>query len=183
MRERDARGDGEEWVTIAHATYTTLFRSEVLMHTHVFDIVWDVGMVLSLMYVGYKAIARFKRGPLFPKPGQCQILFRENWASGRSMENVFTRNGGARNALNLTVTPDELWTSSWFPFSLAAEIYDLEHRIKKQDILAIGEVKGLMKRVLVVEYRRKDGRKARLELVPRRYAEFKQALEAGTHVA
>ena len=145
-------------------------------------VVWGICAVLSLIFVGYRVVVHKKRGPRFPAPSEYKALYEDRWASGRSLENIITQLGGARNCLKLTVTPDELWTTTWlFPF--IGDAYDLEHRIKKQDIVSVGKASGLFKGgTLVVEYRRENGSQARLELTPKRYEEFKQALEVGMNV-
>jgi hypothetical protein len=105
------------------------------------------------------------------------ILYQDKTASGRSLENMATRMGGARNCLQITVFQDELWVTLCFPFAAFASIYDIEHRIKKDDIISIREQDSrLMGRSLVIDYRREDGRTAQFELVPKRYDAFKQAL-------
>ncbi len=56
-----------------------------------------------------------------------EIVYQEFFASGASRKNILTKLGGARNCLRLLVTRDFLWVTSWFPFSIIAPVYDLEH--------------------------------------------------------
>lgn len=62
--------------------------------------------------------------PMFRKE---EIVYQEFFASGASRKNILTKLGGARNCLRLLVTRDFLWVTSWFPFSIIAPVYDLEH--------------------------------------------------------
>ncbi len=62
-----------------------------------FIIGWIVfWLVLSVLY----QIFNGKRLPDIPAGS---VAFRENWTSGRSFKNLFTRLGGARNALSVTI--------------------------------------------------------------------------------
>jgi len=143
---------------------------------------WAVCGIYVALGLGYRVVRHKKRAVRFPAPGEYKVLYEDRRASGRSLENMMTRLGGARNCLRLTITPDELWTTTWFS-QLSGDSYDLEHRIKKQDIVSVGKASGLFKGgTLVVEYRRENGSQARLELTPKRYEEFKQALEVGMNV-
>jgi len=98
------------------------------------------------------------------------------------MKNIFTRFGGANNCLRLIVTTDELRMS--FPFALLAEPLDLEHRVRKQDIISLKEeYSWLLGARLTIDYRREDGLVSRIEIRPRRIGQFKSALMSGSPVA
>ena len=149
-----------------------------------FWIVYGLTGVFTLAWIIRESYRRWKRGSLFPPIGKDQILYRESFASGRSMKNTFTQFAGANNCLKLTVTPDELWITPVFPFGFFADVLDLEHRIPKKDIVTLHEEGGrLFGTRLTVEYRREDGQTKRILIVPSRYTPFKQALLTGTLVA
>jgi hypothetical protein len=154
------------------------------MHTipTVIWVVWIVTVILSATFTLIKWNQRRKRGSLFPVIGQDQILYKEFFGSGRSLNgNPFA---GANNCLKLVVTPDELWVTPIFPFSVMAEMLDLEHRILKKDIVSLHEDRSwLLGGRLIVEFRREDGQLRRFEFRPSRYEPFKQALLTGTLAA
>ena len=139
---------------------------------------WCLCAVFSASYFRWRWNEKRKRGPLFPALLDAPILYQENFASGRSHKNVVTRLGGASSCLKLIVTTNELWVTTFFPFTLFADFYDLEHRILKKNIVSVREARGFFGRRLIIEYINLDGQRAEIELIPRRYEKFKQALEA-----
>jgi len=98
-------------------------------------------------------------------------------ASGRSFKNFFTRNGGARNCLKVTVTNTEVWIRPFFPFAFLAPTFDLEHRIPRSRIESalIGE--SLFTSPVNLLYRDDQARPRRLSLVLRNPEAFMQALD------
>jgi hypothetical protein len=70
-----------------------------------------------------------------PSFTQADVVFQEWFASGCSQKNIITKIGGARNCLRLVVTGSFLWVTSWFPFSLIAPLYDMEHVIPLRSII------------------------------------------------
>jgi hypothetical protein len=150
----------------------------------VFLTVWFSMAALIVAAIIAKWSQRRQRGPLFPVVGRDQILYRESFGSGRSLKNTFTQYMAANNCLKLTVTADELWVVPFFPFDVLANLMDLEHRIRKRDIITLHEQSNwLVGRRLTIEYRQDDGQVRRIEIKPSRYEPFKQALLAGTLVA
>lgn len=142
---------------------------------------WSAWAVVCLTYFAYRGNERKKRGPLFPARGSVPVLYQENFASGRSFKNILTKFGVARNCLKLIVTPDELWVTTFFPFTLFAEFYDLEHRILKRSIVSVRERRNVLGgRSMIVAYTSEAGRIGEIELIPKRYDRFRQALEINT---
>ncbi|MCW3096564.1 MAG: hypothetical protein JWL77_2182 [Chthonomonadaceae bacterium] len=142
-------------------------------------ILWPIWAVLSLSFIGYIITARKRRGPpsVSPTISPSRILYQENFASGRSLEDGITRIGGAHNCLKLVVTQDELWVTALFPFSLFLGPYDLIHRIPKQKILSVREsTRFLLGRRLLIEFTCPNGKTATLELAPKNVDGFLQAL-------
>src|SRR5262245_50954995 len=82
--------------------------------------------VLMLAYVIYKYVLAALNRPRIQKP---DILYEEWFASGRSTKNILSQFAGGNNCVRLVITKDLLWVTSWFPFSLFAPAYDMEHVI------------------------------------------------------
>jgi len=118
--------------------------------------------------VAYLYYRRKTRGITFPTLDKNEILYVEKTASGRSMKNFMTQYGGARNTLKVVVTPNELWLTSWFPFSLLIEIFDLEHRINKEDIINIEQED----KVFRVTFKTQDELEKTVEILPKKIQEF-----------
>jgi hypothetical protein len=96
-----------------------------------------------------------------------EAVYQEWFASGYSMKNILTRLGGARGVLRLVVTKDVLWVTSWFPFSLIATFYDLEHVIPLEWITTAQVKEGIITRGIQVSYVDVDGKLHSLKLVPK----------------
>ncbi len=138
---------------------------------------WCLCAIVGALYFSWRWEEKRKRGPLFPALLDAPILYQENFASGRSRKNVITRLGGASYCLRLIVTTNEVWVTSFFPFTLFTDFYDLEHRILKQNIIAVREKSIIFTRLLIIAYINREGQRAEIELVSRCYDKFKQALE------
>ena len=105
-----------------------------------------------------------------------EAVYQEWFASGYSMKNIFTRLGSARGVLRLVVTKDVLWVTSWFPFSMFAAFYDLEHVIPLECITSANVKEGIITRGVQVSYADPDGKIHSLKLVPKDEAGFLKAL-------
>lgn len=133
-------------------------------------------LLCNAAFALYRWEARRRRPPLFPKDFVEPVLYKENRASGNSLKNLLTEFGGARNCLRLRVTQNELWT--WSMFSLLDDLIDVEHRILKQNIIAFKEQRDLFGRgSLCIEYRKVSGGVSRIEIFPRNFDAFMQALQ------
>ncbi len=63
-------------------------------------------------------------------------------------------------------------------FSLLDDLIDVEHRILKQNIIAFKEQRDLFGRgSLCIEYRKVSGGVSRIEIFPRNFDAFMQALQ------
>jgi len=105
-----------------------------------------------------------------------EAVYQEWFASGYSTKNILTRLGGARGVLRLVVTKDVLWVTSWFPFSLIAAFYDLEHVIPLERIMSAEVKEGIIVRGIQVSCADAYGKLHSLKLVPRDEAGFLKAL-------
>jgi hypothetical protein len=126
-----------------------------------------------LAYVIYKYVLSLINRPVFNK---ADILYQEWTASGCSMKNILTRLGGGRGVLRLVVTDNVLWVTSWFPFSLIAPAYDMEHVIPLNWITNIETRHHWMSTHIQLSYADADGAIHLLKLIPKDVGRFLQAL-------
>jgi hypothetical protein len=136
-------------------------------------------MLAALMFVGkfaWLCYERVRDGIEFPELKAGEFLFHEGMASGSSCKNWWTRMGGANNCLRVTVTADEVWVRTFFPFSLLAGEMDLEHRIARRAITKAELVPGVFRSWVRLEFRLADGSVRELKLRLRSPEEFLEAL-------
>src|SRR6185369_12562643 len=108
-----------------------------------FSVIFTTGVIGCFVWLYVRAL---RKRPRF-EPSD--VVFQERFASGCSQKNVLTKLGGARNCLRLVVTRRFLWVTSWFPFSLIAPFYDLEHVIPLDSILSLRRSTFLGRRTLL----------------------------------
>jgi hypothetical protein len=108
------------------------------------------------------------------------IIYQEWFASGHSRKNILTRLGGARNCLRLVVTKDLLWVTSWFPFSLFAALYDLEHVVPRAQILSVRRSRTFLMPSVLLSFRDVEGAEHTLRLYPCRRNKFLRSLGGET---
>jgi len=91
---------------------------------------------------------------------------------------LYRRRGGASGCLHLVVTPDELWVTVGFPFSVFVEHCQLEHCIVKRDItrLELAPIRFSREKCLTLTF---DARPEPVTLLlrPRNLAKFLAALD------
>lgn len=127
-----------------------------------------------LAYLIYKYVLSRINRPMFSKE---DFVFQEWSASGCSMKNILTQLGGARGVLRLVVTDKLLWVTSWFPFSLLAPFYDMEHVIPLGQITNVETRERWMSTEIRLSYADTNGEIHLLKLIPRDQRGFLQALE------
>ncbi|HEX7849544.1 MAG TPA: hypothetical protein VF485_07415 [Sphingomonas sp.] len=79
-------------------------------------------------WIGASIVFRLNRGkPVYPKRPANSVYY-EGWGSGRSLNTIWSRIGGASNCLIIAVTREQLVVSPRFPFNLGflPEVYGLE---------------------------------------------------------
>lgn len=141
----------------------------------IFFLVWCVGSVAVFVNC-WLVVRRMKRtGPNFPPLVSVDVRFRERRASGRALTSLKTRLGGANNALDVIVTDDELWLTSFALFGFMAAVaqrFDLLHRVPLE------RVEGVMRRKSVVRVRfyRESGEPCEVELRLKKPERFVEAL-------
>ena len=111
-----------------------------------------------------------------PPVKPADIIYQEWFASGYSRKNIFTRLGGAQNCLRLVVTKDLLWVTSWFPFSLLAALYDLEHVVPRNQILSVNPSRWFLIPSVLLVFRDAHGSQHTLSLYPWGQAKFLRSL-------
>jgi hypothetical protein len=82
--------------------------------------------ILVCVYLIYKYVLAVQNRPRIQK---ADILYQEWFASGNSTKNILTQLGRVKNCVRIVITEDLLWVTSWFPFSIFAPAYDMEHVI------------------------------------------------------
>jgi hypothetical protein len=103
------------------------------------------------------------------------VVFRERGASGHSKKSIFTRIGGASRALDVIVTPEELWIKGILsPFTFLGKIYNLTHRVSRT---SIREVK-LVGRSVLITFVSSAGDETSISLRLRQPSDFIRALTA-----
>lgn len=147
-----------------------------------FDLLFFIASIWVVLGVTTSIVYCLRKLKAVPKIEQRDILFREWRASGASHRSFFTRLGGARNCLVVTVTKTELHVYPIFPFNLMflPQINDLEHHIPLDRITNITIKKGfLRRRTLIVDFFGEDCGKKEIELTLKSPDDFLSALEKG----
>lgn len=123
---------------------------------------------IAITYLHYK---QRRIGPKFPLWNSVDIKFYANGVSGRNLKSRRGRGGVFKRVLSVTVTADELWIRTYFPFSGLALLFDAEHRISLNSIRDI-ELHG--RRLLI----RADGKQgvAEIELWLRKSKQLHQQI-------
>lgn len=113
---------------------------------------------MAVLWVGGALIAsafyrRMKGKPIVSR-APSDAVFHENWCSGRSLRNMLTRIGGARNCLMVYVRESELVVTPKFPFTLMflPEIFGLDVRVPITSITAVERTSSLIGRSLRIAF-------------------------------
>jgi hypothetical protein len=145
-----------------------------------FELMFGLALLWVVVWAAYFAWRRYNRGPIHPPFTDQDVRFTERFASGFSNKNLFTRFGGAHNALVVRVLKDALLIEpiAIFKWITPAGFNDLEHYVPKKDILSVQPVSSFGRQTLKIQFRAKDGTPRMLELALRRPQEFQLALDA-----
>ncbi|MGB8354711.1 MAG: hypothetical protein WCD79_12530 [Chthoniobacteraceae bacterium] len=111
-----------------------------------------------------------------PHLNKTDIVFQEWTASGCSQKNFITKMGGGRNCVRIVITKEILWVTSWFPFSLFAPFYDMEHVIPLSSITSICRSTRFWCNSLLLSYKDVNGCDHTLRLIPKRPDDFLKSL-------
>lgn len=143
-----------------------------------FDYVF-YGVIAWLVIVLFASILyRAGKARQFPSIPEGTVQFRENWASGRSLKNLFTQIGGGRNVLTVLVGRGYLVIKPVFPFNLMffPEFTDLEHVVPIARIIEVKEIQTLGKEGIVVRFQNESHRESEVELYLRNPELFLEAI-------
>ena len=128
-----------------------------------FMVIWCVAFGVTLVNLGWRFYKRRKSGISFPRDS-VWVLFHESMASGNSDKTFFSKLGGAKQCLRVTVTEDEVWVYSFFPLYLITES-DLEHRIPRSAVVSVAQQDHWAGRRVLLDFRLPEGGVRRLSLV------------------
>jgi hypothetical protein len=143
-----------------------------------FEFMFGFALLWVVAWCAYFAWRRYTQGPIHPPFTHEDIRFTERFASGFSHKNLFTRFGGAHNALVVRVLKDALLIEpiAMFKWVTPAGFNDLEHYVPKKDIVSVQPASSFGKQTLKIQFRATDGLPRTLELTLRKPEEFKLAL-------
>ena len=133
--------------------------------------------VLVAIISGIRHYRRKRSGIVFPQVSSERIRFDEKAASGYSHKSLFTKFGGAKQCLCVTVTDTEVWIRTFFPFSVFAQRCDLEHRIPKACIMGLRSKQSAFGRTITLDYHDERGQSHTLTLMLKRPDDFLRALD------
>jgi len=129
-------------------------------------------MTATVAVLGWWAWRYFRAVRAKPRFEAADVVFQEWFASGCSQKNIITKLGGARNCLRLVVTRSFLWVTSWFPFSLIAPFYDMEHVIPLHAIVSVRRSRFFGRSTFLLAYRDLKGGGHTLRLLPKKPDDF-----------
>jgi hypothetical protein len=145
-----------------------------------FLILWFLILTWILGVGAFSVISRRQKGKPIFRPRFPNMLFSEQWRSGRSFRSFWTRMGGAKNSLWVAVTDGELWVCPHFPFNLwfMPEKLGLEYRIPGVDILSVErQSSSFGGSKVLIRFRRADGKEEAFEIAIRDVDAFDRAIE------
>ena len=145
-----------------------------------FGLLFGLAVLWVVAFAAFFAWRRHTRGPIHPPYTEQDVRFTERFASGFSHKSLFTRFGGAHNALIVRVLKDALLIEpiAVFKWITPAGFNDLEHYVPRKDILDVQSIPSFGRQILRIQFRAKDGTPHTLELVLRKAQEFQLALNA-----
>ena len=132
--------------------------------------VWLVASVACRLYL---------RKPLWASTSP-HARFSERWVSARMGSGLVARLGTARNCMHVQVTGTGLAIHPHFPFTLGfmPEIYDLDHVIPLDQVMAATILSDGRAKAVEVRYRLPDGRDNAAQLLIKDAAGFVAAVRA-----
>ncbi len=118
-----------------------------------FQYIYAFGAFWCIFGFGITYFIIRKKGITFPPKSDVDIIYEEKGISGRSHKSQLTKMGGSRNCLCVTITTEELWINTYFPFNLVAYYYDGLHRLPLSSIKNVNQ----SGKALFVKFERTDG--------------------------
>jgi hypothetical protein len=140
-----------------------------------------LGSLVGVIFIATGFYLRYQHhkthGQAFPQLEERSIRFRETKASCSSHKTTFTRLGGAKRCLEVTVTDAEVWIRAPFPHNIFALELDLEHRIPRSSIIDVRQHQSRFVNSVWLEYRNVHGATHRLSLLLQKPDDFLRALD------
>ena len=146
------------------------------MPSQIYPVLGGLNITAAVAVFGYMVWRYVRSLQMRPNFTQADVVFQEWFASGCSQKNIITKMGGARNCLRLVVTRSFLWVTSWFPFSLIAPFYDMEHVIPLRSITSVRQERFLGTLTFIVTFTAQTGVRRSLRLAPKNPVAFTQSL-------
>jgi hypothetical protein len=147
----------------------------VILILFIFAFAW---VMFSMVW---RIIRHHRKGIKFPKLSTEQVRYHEDFASGYSDRyRLGFLKGGTSRCLRITVTDEEVWMRTFFPFTAFALDFDLEHRIPKSAIVALQEVPGLFRPAIELKFRDSSGVLHNIQLYVNQPAKFLHAIQPQT---
>lgn len=146
-------------------------------HQFIFDnfhLLFGFSVIWCCVWAAFFAWQHVRRGQWHPDIADSQVLFSERFVSGFSHKNLFTKFGGARNALTVTVCGDAVLIEPVAPFKwvMPPGFIDLEHYIARKNIQKVAPISRWSREGVVIEFRDETGGAKSVELFLRRPERF-----------
>ncbi len=131
-----------------------------------FDYFFMAALIWGGIVVFASILYRAKNHKQFPNLQNGILKFHERWVSGRSMKNIFTQFGGARNCLDVRVGGGYITVRPIFPFNLAflPELMGLELVIPLTSVRNVSVVSTFGRKGVSVRYDQDNRSEGRVEL-------------------
>jgi hypothetical protein len=139
-----------------------------------FNLFFGFAVLWCVAWFAFFAWRRSRRGAWHPPVLASQVSFSENYASGFSHKNLFTKFGGARNALSVTATNEAVLVELTAPFKwiMPFGFNDLEHYIQRGNIKKIEPVSRWGRDGVVIEFTAGATESKRIEIFLRHRQQF-----------
>ncbi len=132
--------------------------------------------LLILFFFASLWFIRLLYGIRFPAKESVHILHQDSFASGATSRRYLIFQAGGAYCLKITISTEEIWVSTWFPFTSIIELCGLEHRILLRDIVNVNVVRKWFQKQIKLTYQIQKG-ELTIYLMPRDLQVFYRALD------
>jgi hypothetical protein len=143
-------------------------------------IFWPIWLFIAYkMFTRLKSTAKnnYRNQQIQEQISFAPILYKSSKSSGCSLKSLKTKFGGARNCLKIVITDENLFITSPGILAAFSQKSDLEHIIPKSSIQSINRQSiFLTPTSYLISYKDELEEIRNLQLWPRKYHEFEQAL-------
>lgn len=145
----------------------------------VFLLLFLFAFVLVVTSMAWRIAKHRRKGIKFPRLGEDMVRYHEDFASGYSERHRYGfLKGGASRCLRVTVTEDEIWMRTFFPFTAFALDFDLEHRVPKSSVIALAEVPEAFNPAIELKFKDSAGDLHCIRLHLKQPSKFMQAVQS-----